>query len=247
MTKNHQLPRLLNLVGQGSGQAITNFQLNKKGLAPLEITPTLCRSVKSLTGFTLVEILIAVAISSIIFLSIISTYSLTLRTLGRWGEREENYYLARNIFRRMNSEISSVYFLGDSQVVSVQEEKTDYNGLEGSEKTLSFYSTTSSLYFPFSCLTKITYKFIAENEDEKLLIREEEPLVNFTLEENFLSKSYVYSDSLKDFGFQYYDGKDWHDSWDIEKTEQTLRAVRIEIVSASDEKFSTVIYLPGGI
>lgn len=196
------------------------------------------------TGFTLVEILIAIAISSIVFLAIISTYSLTLKTLEQWDSREEDYYLARNIFRKMRSEISSVYFISDSQIVSTGEEKTDYNGLEGSEQTFGFYTTAKSLYFPFTCLTKVTYKFIADDKNSKLLIREEEPLVNFSLEENRLLKSYIYSDNLKDFKFQYSDGENWHDSWNIEQANQTLKAVRIELISSHEEKFSTIIYLP---
>ncbi|MBU1631293.1 MAG: GspJ family type II secretion system protein [Candidatus Omnitrophica bacterium] len=196
------------------------------------------------TGFTLVELLIAVAISSIVFLAIISTYSLTLKTLEKWDGRQEDYYLARNVFRKMRSEISSVYFITDSQAVSTSQEKTDYNGLEGDEKTFSFYTTAKSLYFPFTCLTKITYKFIINDENKGLLIREEEPLVNFTLDEHKYLKSYVWSDNLKNFNFKYSDGKDWLDSWDIQQTEKILKAVKIELISSHEEKFSTIIYIP---
>ncbi|MCK4904989.1 type II secretion system protein [bacterium] len=195
-------------------------------------------------GFTLVELLIAVAISSIVFLAIISTYSLTLKTLDKWDSRQEDYYLARNVFRKMRSEISSVYFITDSQAVSTLQEKTDYNGLEGDEKTFSFYTTAKSLYFPFTCLTKVTYKFILDDEDKGFLIREEEPIVNFTLDEHKYLKSYVWSDNLKNFNFKYSDGKDWLDSWDIQQTEKILKAVKIELISSHEEKFSTVIYIP---
>lgn len=206
-------------------------------------------------GFTLIELLIAIAISSIVFLSIISTYSMTLRTLEKWDSREEDYYLARNIFRKMRSEISSLYFISDSTVVSASQEKTDYNGLEGDEKTFSFYTTAKSLYFPFTCLMKVTYKFIVDDENKGLpthqyiggvglLIREEEPMINFPMEEDKYSKAYVWGDNLEDFSFQYSDGKDWHDSWNIEQTDQILKAVKIEIISSREEKFSTIIYLP---
>jgi len=195
-------------------------------------------------GFTLVELLIAVAISSIVFLSIISTYWVTLKTLDAYGERGENSFTARNIFRKMFCEISSVYFIQDSRVVSGSEEKTDYKGLEGDEKTFSFYTTSRSLYFPFTCLTKITYRFVSDGEEKGLLIREEAPIINFQEDEDKISKAYVYSDKLKDFNFQYSDGKNWHDSWDIEQSGQTLEAVKIEFVLSGGETFSTVIYLP---
>ncbi len=196
------------------------------------------------TGFTLVELLIAVAISSIVFLTLISTYSMTLRTLEKWDSREEDYYLARNIFKRMRSEISSVYFISDSQAVSTQQGNTDYNGLEGDGKSFSFYTTIKSLYFPFTCLTKVTYKFVVDDKNKRLLIRKEEPLINFSLEENKYLKSYVYSDNLKDLNFKYSDGENWHDTWNIEQASQILYGIRIELVSSHEEKFSTVIYLP---
>jgi hypothetical protein len=164
--------------------------------------------------------------------------------LEKWDSREEDYYLARNIFRKMHSEISSLYFISDSTVVSTSQEKTDYNGLEGDEKTFSFYTTAKSLYFPFTCLMKVTYKFIVDDENRKLLIREEEPMINFPMEEDKYSKAYIWGDNLKDFSFQYSDGKDWHDSWDIEQTDQILKAVKIEIISLREEKFSTIIYIP---
>ncbi|MDD5454297.1 MAG: type II secretion system protein [Candidatus Ratteibacteria bacterium] len=197
-----------------------------------------------LTGFTIVELLIAVAISSMVFLAVISTYSMTLRTLEKWDDREEDYYLARNIFRKMYVEVSSIYFVSGSQLVSGQQEENDYNGWGGDEKSFSFYTTAKSLYFPFACLTKVTYKFIVDDEDKKLLIREEEPLINFALEENRYLKSYVYGDNLKDFKFQYSDGENWYDSWDTQQASKSLYGVKVELVSSHEEKFSTIIYVP---
>jgi len=43
-----------------------NFQLNENGLAPLEITPTSRRSVKSLMGFTLMELMVVIAIIALL-------------------------------------------------------------------------------------------------------------------------------------------------------------------------------------
>ena len=183
-------------------------------------------------GFTLIEILIALAISSVIFLAIISTYSLTMKIVEKWDKREEDYYLARNIFRRMHSEISSLYF------VSSGEEKDE---LRGDEKTLQFYTVKKSVYLPFTGLIKITYEFTVDDEGKTLLVRKEEPLVNFSLEENVIEKSYVWSETLKDFSFEYSDGRNWYDS--IDET-QKLKAIKIILVSSHEEKFSTIIYLP---
>jgi prepilin-type N-terminal cleavage/methylation domain-containing protein len=205
-------------------------------------------------GFTLVEILIAIAISSIIFLVVISTYSMTLKTLDIWGNTEEDYYLARNIFRRMRSEISSLYYVPEPMNTSAQQERTDYNGLEGHENTFSFYTTAKSLYFPFTCLTKVTYEFIIDDEGKNSFIRTEEPLIDFPDNGDLYldsrqsnCESYVYSNNLKDFKFQYFNGEDWYDYWNIERAEEILKAVKIEIVSSHGEKFSTIMQIPAGI
>ncbi len=184
------------------------------------------------SGFTLLEVLIALAISSLIFLVIISTYSLTMNTLEKWDTKEEDYYVARNIFNRMDNEISSIYSISDTK------------SFEGDEKTFSFYTTAGSIYFPFSCLMKITYKFITNDEGQNLLTREEEPLINFSLEENVIFKSYVWSEDLKDFSFKYSDGHNWYDSI---KEGQKLQIVRITLTSLHKEKFTTIIYIPTGI
>ena len=191
---------------------------------------------RSSSGFTLLELLIALAISSIVFLVIISTYSLTMNTLEKWANREEDYYLARNIFRRMNDEVSSLYFISDS--------KNETSAVEGGEKTLSFYTTAKSLYFPFSCLTRVTYEFITSDEGKSLLIREEKPLVNFSLEEKAYLKSYVWSENLKDLNFKYSDGKNWYDSWSSGKKNQIPRAIKLVLTFSREETFSTAIYIP---
>lgn len=187
-------------------------------------------------GFTLLELLIALAISSIVFLVIISTYSLTMNTLEKWDNREEDYYLARNIFRRMNDEISSLYFISDS--------KSGISAVEGSGKTLSFYTTAKSLYFPFSFLTRVTYEFITGEEGKSLLIRREKPLVNFLLEEKVYLKSYVWSEGLKDLSFKYSDGKNWYDSWSSGKKNQIPRAIKLVLTFSREETLSTAIYIP---
>jgi prepilin-type N-terminal cleavage/methylation domain-containing protein len=191
-------------------------------------------------GFTLVELLVALLISSIIFLVIVSTYSSTINTIEKWDRREEDYYLARNIFRRMRSEISSLHSISNSQNYS----KSDTSTLEGDEKSLSFYTQAESLYFPCSCLVKVTYEFVIGDDERSLLIREEEPWVNFSLEENVHLKSYVWSEDLKDLSFQYSDGKKWYDEWDSKEGEKTLQAVRVVLISPHEEKFSTIIYIP---
>ena len=205
---------------------ITNYQLRK-------------------LGFTLIELLLALAISSIIFLVIISTYSLTMNMVEKWDNREEDYYLARNIFKRMHNEISSLYFLENETPAG--NTKVDGLELEGDKTTFSFYTTAKSLYFPFPCLIKVTYKFLVSDDGRGLLTREEKPAVNFSLEENMYLKSYVWSEKLKDFNFQYSDGKIWFDSWNSSSKSGIPRAVRIVLVSPHKETFSTIIYIPTDI
>ena len=49
---------------------------------------------------------------------------------------------------------------------------------------------------------------------------------------------------LKDFSFQYSDGKKWYDSWNSEEKNQIPRAVKIVLVSSREQTFSTIIYIP---
>lgn len=191
-------------------------------------------------GFTLVELLIALGISSIIFLVIISTYSSTMRMIEKWGQREEDYYIARNILGRMRNEISSFNSISDADNNTSSEESE----IRGDERTFSFYTSSRSLYFPFHCIVKVTYKFTVNDDGKGVLVREEEPSVNFSLEENKYLKSYVWVQDLKDFAFQYSDGEEWHDEWDTDDSSYTLKAVRITLISSQKNKLSAIIYIP---
>jgi hypothetical protein len=142
----------------------------------------------------------------------------------------------------MHNEISSLYFVENGTPTDTQ--NTNGWELEGDKTTFSFYTTAKSLYFPIPCLIRVTYKFVINDDEKGLLTREEKPAVNFSLEENMYLKSYVWSERLKDFSFQYSDGKIWSDSWNSSSKNQIPRAVRIILISPHEETFSTTIYIP---
>ncbi|HIE43962.1 MAG TPA: prepilin-type N-terminal cleavage/methylation domain-containing protein [Candidatus Omnitrophica bacterium] len=185
-------------------------------------------------GFTLLELLISLAITSIIFLVLFSSYSSTINTIETWDDREQNYYLARNIFRRMKAELSSIYYTS---------ELVDENQLEGKENSLTFYTTAGSLYFPFSGLTKVTYEFRLISEGNGVLTRKEEPFLNFALEENRQIKSYIWTEDLKDLNFGYSDGENWFNEWNLREKKEIPQAIKIILTSPYEEIFPTVIYI----
>jgi len=154
------------------------------------------RQHKVYNGFTLVEILIALAILAMIVASTFTIFRSSTRSWQKGDERTERYHNARTAIGKMSMEIS--------QAVINENSLSRFVGEKEDVKFISFVSTASGIFE----LVEVEYWL----DDDRNLMRNEdiEPDYDFT--------TYDYSDILAEgivlLEFSYYDGLVWSDSWD---------------------------------
>lgn len=181
-------------------------------------------------AFTLVEILISLAILAMI---VVSTFTIFITSSKSWkkGEsRSEKYHNARTAMGKMSMEIS--------QAVISENSLCKFIGEKERVKFISFVSTSSGIFER----SEIEYWL---DSDKKVLMRNEdvEPDYDFSTQD--------YSDILAEgitlLEFSYYDATVWSDTWD--KTIPVLpKAVKINLTvgdkkGKESETFEVIIHL----
>lgn len=175
-------------------------------------------------GFTLVEILIAVAIAAIIVAVVHGSLWGVIRTVDDARERMELSQTARGVLWRMSNEISNAFF-GRDMGFSGEEER------DGSHR-LRFNSTIEGFGDDQKDIKTVKY-YVSDS-----VLYEEVDSVIFPLAEG-----------VDSFFLQYFDGLDWEESWDSETRRKLPKMVEINL-GLEGEIFTTAISIPlaiGGI
>ncbi len=148
-------------------------------------------------GFTLVEVLIALAILAMIVASTFTIFRSSSRSWQKGEERSERYHTARVAMGKMATEIS--------QAVMSEDGLSKFLGSSSEISFISFVSTAQGVFE----MAEIEYWL---DEDHKLLMRNEEidPDYDFSTQDY----SDILADNISEMEFSYYDGLIWSDTWD---------------------------------
>jgi len=165
-------------------------------------------------GFTLVEILIALAILAMIVASTFTIFRSASKSWQKGEVRSERYQNARNAISRMNAEIS--------QAVINSNPLCKFTGDRDKVSFVSFVSTDSGVFE----LSEVQYWL---DSARRLLMRNDEIDPDYDFET--YGHSDVLSDNISELEFSYFDGSTWQDTWN---SDQSLgiglpKAVRIRI------------------
>jgi general secretion pathway protein J len=192
-------------------------------------------------GFTLVEILIAVAIASLILTIIYGSYASSIDTMNYTRKKMDTFSLTRLTLSRMNEELTSSFFSEDSEEVM-------FSGEEGG---LSFISSSHERIFKDSReynLVEIGYFTEAAEEEasgsESLSLwrREDRTPDDDVLEGGEREKL---MEGLEGVEFKYYDGEEWRSEWDSKEQSCLPQAVEVTLKFPGKE-FSTIAFIPLG-
>jgi general secretion pathway protein J len=225
---------------------------------------------ENLFGFTLLEILIAMFIFSVVISTIYVSLTSTLRIVDETEYQAETYRMARIALERMFEDLSSVYFpqqdesleSGDrDEEVSLFKfvgEEEEIDGKRGD--TLRF---TSLAHLDFSeagqsgGVTEIGYQVeeSGEEEDGLVLLRSDDVRLGFRAPGEEPEEGQVVCDHLQSVSFTYYDSEgEAYDDWDSAGGDfgspiPDRVSILLEFVNKSDEeapfKFTTAVALPG--
>ena len=199
-------------------------------------------------GFTLVEILIAVAIVSLLLTIIYASYASSIDTMNYTREKMEALSMTRLILSRMSDELTSSFFSKDSEDVM----------FSGEEGKIDFISSSHERIFKDSKeydLVEIGYFTEAAEEGasgtESLLVRRESLSLwrreDRTPDDDVLEggKNEKLMEGLEGVEFKDYDGEEWYLEWDSEEEEGLPQAVEV-ILKFPNKELSTIAFIPLG-
>jgi prepilin-type N-terminal cleavage/methylation domain-containing protein len=194
-------------------------------------------------GFTLIEILIALAIAATILAVIYGSYASSVTIMEDARERVELYKEARLILRMISNEVRSVF-------VSPNNEKFRF---EGEEAEIHFSTASGGLPFDLrlTCIREISYYLEPAPVGENFLIRREQWPVDDDIRQG--GDTIVLLKGLKSLVFSYYGDEEEQENWDWEEEEGRLPvAVRVVITfqdknnDGVEPSFSTLVNIPLG-
>ena len=151
-------------------------------------------------GFTLVEILISLAILAIIVASTFTIFRSASKSWQKGETRSERYQNARNAISKISTEIS--------QAVINSDPLCKFTGDKNKVSFVSFVSTESGVFE----LSEIEFWL---DGAKRLLMRNSEidPDFDFTT----YGHSDVLSENISELEFSYYDGTVWLDTWNSDQ------------------------------
>ena len=178
-------------------------------------------------GFTLLEVLLAFFIFTILFITIYTTYSGSFKTVNMTENRMELYRKAAIALERVSEDLQASYIsvlppnsfgqpAGYTQFLG---EENTINGRDAD--TLSFFSRIAPLFGNEDETVSgqlIAYSVIqGDGEDELVLLRTENPEF---MDETDAKLGLVLCDGLQAINFSYFDDKGTvHESWDSDSDE----------------------------
>ncbi len=228
----------------------------------------LCTSpLKSCSGFTLVEILLAMFIFAIVMSIIFTSYTATFRIIDETENQADVYRMARVTLERMYEDLESVYAAKPSEPPESEEESNQVVEFVGEEAEINGRRAhslrfTSRAHVVFSeqdqpsGTAEISY-YIEENdaEDNFVLYRKDTPRVGRAPDRD--AGGLVLCEKLQSVTFFYYDAEgDVYDNWDSTSEEFEDRIPRrvsiiLEFANESDPeapfRFLTTVALPMGV
>jgi len=218
-------------------------------------------------GFTLIEILIAVAISALILTIIYGSYAASIRTMNACRESADINQMARLALDRISEDISCA--LTSSTNENLQFVGKDSEGLEGTPMdTLDFTSTNCLTLFRGArecgiceigyCIKQAPSEALwgqgtstpltgqESDSDRFVLLRREQSPPDKEIHDG--GESLELAEEIKELDFEYYDGKKWLSQWGPNEREALPSAVKISLTFQDKEgmpsTFSTIAFIP---
>ncbi len=210
-------------------------------------------------GFTLLELLLALAILAVLLTLVTTTFGAALRTMNIFEIRSKIFHSSRVAFSLLHDELQS-------SVLPTPLQKTNFIGIPQTVQGrsldgLSFDSNTFRR-FPGSLpgTNPVTFDWWVENE---AIFHRENPRIfghvksrdfprqaGLGIPVDFTSGVFPLSHDVQNFRLRYYQDAQWVNRWSSLEKDSLPYAVSIELTlqlpGSGDQKFSTLIRLPRG-
>lgn len=208
-------------------------------------------------AFTLVEVLIAIALLAIVVAIVYESFASVLTTTEMAREASEELRLRQFLSRNLLANISSIWVSPESLAnpSGTPNDKIDLVGTGGSMTSLEFTSTaplsgTVSLpgvmkrvrYIAGTTASDMDTVSLTSSQADTGLYLEcfEIPIADLLADDDFSMESEEqlvpgWSVPVRSFAVSYYDGEDWVDEWDSMAMQYLPWAIRVQINFAQGE------------
>lgn len=204
---------------------------------------------KNNKGFTLIEIILAIAIFSMMISIIYVSFFGSINTMNSCEDSLKLYQTARLIFERMTKEINCAF-------ISSANENIAFIGVDGIDRgspsdtlnfTSTFYSETGE-GVKEGGLSEIGYFCAFESPEKGLLFWRKDTPPDEDPEEGGMTLEL--SEQINGLNFSYYNGSSWQEDWDSRDNHLLPKfvSVKITLPDTNEETvtFSTIINIPLG-
>jgi general secretion pathway protein J len=182
-------------------------------------------------GFTLLEVLIAVTLLSILTAALYGSYFTVIRARERAATGMESRRELGATLDLLRREISSALFRRDDKRLRFVVEDRDNFGSPASTLELTTLTPPSLQIRSESGISAVTYK-IAEKDKVRLLTRREKDLVS----EDTAAPAYPQMERISSFLVECFDGSKWVKSWDTAINGGLPKSVRVTVEVEEDGK-----------
>ncbi len=192
--------------------------------------------IKNKDGFSILEVLVASAIASMILLTMNIAYSTIVKSVSRatgMSEFYENIALAHS---KIDKDISNIFFnKTNKKLCFIGETKTESSILNFVTINHQKYNISGNMNRnnPSSDINEIGYYLKQDPETHELyyLIRREQLHYDDEPEEGGIEN--IMLENIVSIKFEFKKGNDWTDKWDSRQTKKIPKAVKTTIVAKS--------------
>ncbi len=205
-------------------------------------------------GFTLLELLVAIAISALVLMVVYQTFNGIVDSAARLEEVADLDHMARVSLGIISRELRSAYWKPAGANLNSTLIFSGTDGLAGGAASDELVFTT---FTPLVGLTGtvspnlsvISYELEAAAEEEEFYLMHSED-TNSLGQSLSQEQRYELAEHVKGLNLRYYDGEDdeWMDEWDAGLENKLPNAVEIELYfktsSGEDQKYATSVEIP---
>ena len=196
-------------------------------------------------GFTLVEILIAVSLVSVIFSFVFGVLTSNLEASQNAESRMEISHTGRFFIGRITGDLMAASLMPNSGIGSFTGKDLYRDGKSKDELFFTAFTRSYLTLLPPVDQSEIGYYFELLEDGSGRLMRRESDVIDSQAETG--GESFRLSDRVEEMTIRYLGGEGWVDSWDSATNPILPKAVSIEI-TITDETgshfFSNIVRLP---
>jgi len=198
-------------------------------------------------GFTLIEVLLALAILAAVITAVYASFSTASRNVESAEAVRDETDLARTLIARLSDDIANAYYNRDMRSITVFYGKKEEEGTGDDKRRLDSISMTTLTNWrkPESKETdlwEVGYHFeeTADGKGRVLMRREKRELSkDIPLLEGGVD--FEITDKVEGFQLRYYNGSQWSDEWDTRSHASLPKAVEISLFLADGKRYTTVV------